>query len=66
MSALFLQKKAHVIEKTSSRQTTSRPYDKKNPDQAISEFFFTFNEERDQDKILQLLVPKSKRLRGYT
>ena len=26
----------------------------------------TFNEERDQDKILQLLVLKSKRLGGYT
>ena len=58
--------KAHVTEKTSSRQTTSRPYDKKNPNRAISEFFFTFNEETDQDKILQLLVPNSKRLGGYT
>jgi len=56
----------HVTEKTSSGQTTSRPYDKKNLDRAISEFFLTFNEERDQDKILQLLVPKSKRLGGYT
>ena len=26
----------------------------------------TFNEERNRDKILQLLVPKSKRLGGYT
>ena len=62
----FFFKKAHVTEKTSSRQTTSRPYDKKNPGQAISEFFFTFNEETDQDKILLLLVPNSKRLGGYT
>ena len=64
----FFFKKAHVIENTSSRQTTSRPYDKKNPDRAISEFFLTFNEETEQfqDKILQLLVPNSKRLGGYT
>jgi hypothetical protein len=64
----FLFKKAHDTEKTSSRQTTSRPYDKKNPDRAISKFFLTFNEETEQfqDKILQLLVLNSKRLGGYT
>ena len=64
----FFFKKAHVTEKTSSRQTTSRPYDKKNPDRAISKFFLTINEETEQfqDKILQLLVPNSKRLGGYT
>ena len=60
--------KAHVIEKTSLGQTTSRHYDKKNPDRAISEFFSTFNEETKQfeDKTLKLLVPNSKRLGGYT
>ena len=62
----FFFKKTHVTEKTSSRQTTLRPYDKKNPDKVISEFFLTFNEETDQDKILQLLVPISKRIGGYT
>ena len=40
MSALFPSKKAHITQKTSSRQTTSRPHDKKNPDIAISELFF--------------------------
>ena len=35
----FFFKKAHVTKKTSSRQTTSRPHDKKNPDLAISELF---------------------------
>jgi len=36
----FFFEKAHVTKKTSSRQTTSRPHDKKNLDRAISEFFF--------------------------
>ena len=39
----FFFEKAHVTKKTSSRQTTSRPHDKKNPDRAISEFFFIKN-----------------------
>ena len=39
----FFFEKAHVTNKTSSRQTTSRPQDKKNPDRAISEFFFIKN-----------------------
>jgi hypothetical protein len=39
----FFFKKAHVTKKTSSRQTTSRPHDKKNPDRAISEFFLINN-----------------------
>ena len=43
MSALFPSKKAHITQKTSSRQTTSRPHDKKNPDIAISELFSTEN-----------------------
>ena len=78
MSALFFFfKKAHVTKKTSSRQTTSRPDDKKNPDLAISELFLIknpvyaqepFDEESEQfqEKTLQLLVPNSKRLGGYT
>ena len=37
----FSFKKAHVTQNTSSRQTTSRPQDKKNPDIAISELFLT-------------------------
>ena len=36
----FFFEKAHITKKTSSRQTTSRPHDKKNPDRAISEFFY--------------------------
>ena len=52
--------------------------DKKNPDLAIPELFFdkeprymlgspsTKNQSNFQDKTLQLLVPNSKRLRGYT
>ena len=51
-------------------QTTSRTHVKKNPDQAISEFFLIKNldeeSEQFQDKTLQLLVPNSKRLGGYT
>ena len=39
----FFFEKAHVTKKTSSRQTTSRPHDKKNPDRSISEFFFIKN-----------------------
>ena len=39
----FFFEKAHVTKKTSSRQTTSRPHDKKNPDRAISEFFLIKN-----------------------
>ena len=39
----FLQKKAQLTQKTSSRQTTSRPHDKKNPGIAISELFSTKN-----------------------
>ena len=70
----FFFKKAHVTKKTSSKQTTLRPHDKKNPDRAISEIKnpvyarAPFNEEseRFQDEILQLLVPNSKRLGGYT
>ena len=38
----FFFEKAHVTKKT-SRQTTSRPHDKKNPDRAISEFFLIKN-----------------------
>ena len=38
MSALFLRKSA-CHQKTSSTQTTSRHYDKKNPERAIFEFF---------------------------
>ena len=37
----FFFKKAHITQKTSSRQTTSRPHDKKNPDIAISGLFST-------------------------
>ena len=53
----FFFEKAHVTKKTSSRQTTSRPHDKKNPDRAISEFFLIknpFDEESEQfqDKTL--------------
>ena len=77
MSALFSSKKAHLTKKTSSRQTTSRTHDKKNPDRTISELFLIktrvyarepFDEESKQfqGKTLQLLVPNSKRLRGYT
>jgi len=70
VSALFFLKKAHVTKKISSRQTTSRTHVKKNPDQAISEFFLIKNldeeSEQFQDKTLQLLVPNSKRLGGYT
>ena len=73
----FFFKKAHITQKISSRQATSRPHDKKNPYRAISEFFFIKNpgicsgalrrrSEQFQDKTLQLLVPNSKRLRGYT
>ena len=72
----FSFKKAHITQKTSSRQTTSRPHDKKNLDIAISELFSTknpgicsepFDEEstRFQEKTLKLLVPNSKRLGGY-
>ena len=39
----FSFKKAHITQKTSSRQMTSRPRDKKNPDIAISELFSTKN-----------------------
>ena len=39
MSALFLRKSARH-QKTYSTQTTSRHYDKKNPERAIFEFFF--------------------------
>ena len=39
----FFFEKAHVTKKTSSRQTTSRPQDKKNLDRAISEFFLIRN-----------------------
>ena len=39
----FSFKKAHITQKTSSRQTTSRPHDKKNLDIAISELFSTKN-----------------------
>ena len=39
----FFFKKAHVTKKTSSRQTTSRSHDKKNPDLAISELFLIKN-----------------------
>jgi len=39
VSALFSLKKVHVTKKISSRQATSRTHVKKNPDQAISEFF---------------------------
>ena len=39
----FSYKKAHITQKTSSRQTTSRPHDKKNPDIAKSELFSTKN-----------------------
>ena len=73
----FFFKKAHVTKKTSLRKTTSRPHDKKNSDRSISEFFLIknpgicsepFDEESEQfqDKTLQLLVPNSKRLEGYT
>jgi len=74
----FSFKKAHITQKTSSRQTTSRPHDKKNPDIAISELFFdkepgymlrsplTKNQSDFKKKTLQLLVPNSKRLGGYT
>ena len=72
----FFFKKAHITQKISSRQTTSRPHDKKNMDQSISEFFLIknlgicsepFDEESEQfqDKTLQLLVLNSKRLGGY-
>ena len=70
MSALFFSKKAHIAKKTSSRQITSRPHDKKNRDLAISELFFYkepgYMLRNPQEKTLQLLVPKSKRLGGYT
>ena len=70
----FFFKKAHVTKKTFSKQTTSRPHDKKNPDRAISEIKnpvyarepFNKESEQFQDEILQLLVPNSKRLGGYT
>jgi hypothetical protein len=39
----FFLQKAHITQKTSSRQTTSRPHDKKNPDIAISKLFLTKN-----------------------
>ena len=39
----FSLKKAHITQKTSSRQTTSRPHNKKNTDIAISELFLTKN-----------------------
>ena len=39
----FFSKKVHVTKKTSSRQITSRPHDKKNPDLAISELFLIKN-----------------------
>ena len=39
----FSFKKAHITQKTSSRQTNSRPHNKKNPDRAISEFFLIKN-----------------------
>ena len=41
MSPLFSFEKAHVTQNTSSRQTTSRPQDKKNPNTAKSELFST-------------------------
>ena len=67
MSALFLQKSARH-RKDFFKADHFKTLDKKNPERAISEFFLTFNEETEQfqDKILQLLVPNSKRLRGYT
>ena len=39
----FSFKKAHITQKTYSRQMTSRPHDKKNPNIAISELFSTKN-----------------------
>ena len=39
----FFLQKTHVTKKTSPRQTTSRPHDKKNPDLAISELFLIKN-----------------------
>ena len=39
----FYSEKAHITKKTSSRQITSRPHDKKNLDLAISELFLIKN-----------------------
>ena len=59
----------HVTQNTSSRQTTSRPQDKKNPNTAKSELFSTRKPGKlsteNQEETLKLLVPNSKRLGGY-
>ena len=67
MSALFLPK-SECHRKDFFKADHFKTLRQKEPDQAISEFFLTFNEETEQfqDKILQLLVPNSKRLGGYT
>ena len=67
MSALFLQKSARH-QKTSSTQTTSRHYDKKNPERAIFEFFLiklrrTIRATSRQDPPAP--CSNSKRLEGY-
>ena len=65
----FLQKSAHHQEDFFKiyHFKTSR---QKNPDLAIPEFFFDkepgYMLRNPQEKTLQLLVPKSKRLGGYT
>ena len=69
----FFSKKAHTTQNASLRQTASGPQDKKNPNTAKSEPLFNkevrepFDEElgRLQEETLKLLVPNSKRLRGY-
>ena len=66
----FLQKKCTSPRRLLQDKTTSRNHDKKKPDRAISEFFLIKNPGTHsvtfQDKTLQLLVPNSKRLGGYT